>query len=533
MESNLFSTNFKLSTECDEFLVISGSIVHIQKFIYDTTSQGALKNLRGRSFFLTLLTRGICEKLLYELDVPQRSVLYNSGGTFCIVAPKTDKVKAKIDATIKSVKLAVANMLHSDVVNISYVYATFEALNNDCIDIFAKLFEKKHQSKFMPYGADADYDSLFRVDNVKQHKSYEQIGAQLYNITGIMVCREQLSIRNTLCVDMHELGVYFYLGKASEMASSKMNGSDYLLLINDEVEPKNCTMPIYREYIAGNGTRANSFEDLFSNNDSSHRRLVVLRMDVDNLGLLLQSKMHQHNPLSEYALFSHRLDKYFKEHINEMWKQKYSDSTVVIYAGGDDLFIVGEWENALKFTSEIEQNFRSFFRNESIGISGGISLVEPKYPIIRAAEMSAEEESLAKGFSFNGEQKNAISIFGMPLRWQHEFKWVNDYKDHLCRLIEDGYIDKSIISHIQQIGENVTFEDGKVNPIRYIWLAAYDLSRMAKSKGDIGKGFIKQCILDIMSGRTLDGKQINSPYHALQLIIIAARLAEMTQWKTN
>ena len=130
-------------------------------------------------------------------------------------------------------------------------------------------------------------------------------------------------------------------------------------------------------------------------------------------------------------------------------------------------------------------------------------------------------------------QKNAISIFGTPLRWQHEFKWINDYKDHLCKLIKDGYIDKSIISHILQIGENVTFVDGKVNPIRYIWLAAYDLSRMAKNKGDIGKGFIKQCVLDIMSGRTLDGKQINSPYHALQLIIIAARLAEMTQWKTN
>jgi hypothetical protein len=56
---------------------------------------------------------------------------------------------------------------------------------------------------------------------------------------------------------------------------------------------------------------------------------------------------------------------------------------------------------------------------------------------------------------------------------------------------------------------------------------------MAKRKGGEGEKFIKRCIADLMSGRTLDGKPIVSPYHSLQLITIAARLAEMKQWKIN
>ena len=530
MESAIFSPKFKLPTACDDFLIISGSISHIQKFIYDTTSQGALKNLRGRSFFLTLLAQAVCDKLLYELNLAPESILYNSGGTFCLIAQKDGHIINKIDGVIKAIKIATIDMLHEDLINICYTIANRSELDNSCADIFTRLFKMKHKCKFLPYGADTAYDSIFKTTTPAKRKSYEQIGSQLCNVTGILASKEKIANCDALCVDFTPLGEVFYLGKADKLATIDASNA-YLLLINDTQTPQNCTLPICRGYVAGNGTRAKSFEDLFQNNDSSHRRLAVLRMDVDNLGSLLQSKMRLHSPLSEYANFSHQLDEYFKKEINKIWTQSYSDSTVIIYAGGDDLFIIGEWENTLKFMNDINQNFTQFFKNENIGISGGISFVETKYPIIRAAEMSAEEESLAKGFSFNGEQKNAISIFGMPLRWQHEFKWINDYKDHLCELIEDEYIDKSIISHILQIGENVTFKDGKVNPIRYIWLAAYDLSRMAKNKGDIGKGFIKQCVLDIMSGRTLDGKQINSPYHALQLIIVAARLAEMTLWK--
>lgn len=532
MKDNTTFSGYALPADSDKFVVISGSLSHIQRFIYDTTSQGALKNLRGRSFYLSLLARAISDSLLNGLNLSHMSVLYNSGGTFCIIAPSSPGKTEEVNGLIKKIKAYVADLLHYDMVNISIIEVTRNELECDCQEVFGKLFSKRHRTKFSPYGADADYEYLFGVASPHKFATYENIGAKLSDITAILASHKQLKLKDALSVDFEQLGVHYYLGNTEELAKATC-GDGYLLLINDEKEPANCSIPIYREFIAGNGTRANSFESLFASEASSHERLAVLRMDVDNLGALLRSSMNKSNALSEYAKFSRQLDTYFKQEVNKMWQAKYYDSTVIIYAGGDDLFVVGEWENTLALMHDINSKFKLFFSSESMSLSGGISFVRPKYPIIRAAEMSADEETIAKSFEFNGEQKNAISLFRTPLRWEYEYKWIMEYQDTLLTLIKYDYIDKSFVQHILRVGENIKYVNGKVEPIRYIWLAAYDLSRMAKRKGGEGERFIKRCIADIMSGRTLDGKPIISPYHSLQLITIAARLVEMKLWKTD
>lgn len=532
MRYNTRFSGYSLPANSNKFAVISGSLSHIQRFIYDTSSQGALKNLRGRSFYLSLLARAIADSILNRLNLSQESVLYNSGGTFCIIAPSAHGKIDEVNSLIKSIKTSVANLMHSDMVNISVIEVNRYELECDCQTVFDRLFSKRHRDKFSPHGNNENYESLFTANLPYKSASYEDIGSKLSDITAIFASHQKMQFKNALEVKFEQLGVYYYLGRTEEFAKGD-NGEGYLLLINDEQAPANCDITVYREYIAGNGTRANSFENLFVSEASSHERLAVLRMDVDNLGALLRLSMNNRDALSEYAKFSQQLDAYFKQEINKMWQEKYSGTTVIIYAGGDDLFIVGEWENALAFMREINMKFKHFFSDKSMSLSGGVSFVRQKYPIIRAAEMSAEEETIAKSFEFNGTQKNAISLFQTPLRWEFEYKWIMEYQDALLTLINYDYIDKSFIQHIMRIGENVRYVNGKIEPIRYIWLAAYDLSRMAKRKGGEGEKFIKRCIADMMSGRTLDGKPIVSPYHSLQLITIAARLVEMKLWKIN
>lgn len=530
MKYNTTFSGYSLPANSNKFAVISGSLSHIQRFIYDTSSQGALKNLRGRSFYLSLLARAIADSILNRLNLSQESVLYNSGGTFCIITPSGFGKIDEVNSLVKAIKTAVADLMHSDMVNISVIEVNRDELERDCQKVFDKLFCKRHRDKFSPHATSTNHESLFSANLPHKSASYEDIGSKLSDITAIFASHQKMQFKNALEVKFEQLGVYYYLGRTEEFAKQEKG---YLLLINDEQAPTNCNTPIYREYIAGNGTRANSFENLFLSEESSHERLAVLRMDVDNLGALLRSSMNNRDALSEYAKFSQQLDAYFKQEINKMWQEKYSNTTVIIYAGGDDLFIVGEWENALAFMNEINIKFKDYFSNKSMSLSGGISFVKQKYPIIRAAEMSADEEAIAKSFVFNGTQKNAISLFQTPLRWEYEYKWIMEYQNTLLTLINYDYIDKSFVQHILRISENVRYVNGKVEPIRYIWLAAYDLSRMAKRKGGEGEKFIKRCIADLMSGRTLDGKPIVSPYHSLQLITIAARLVEMKQWKIN
>lgn len=525
---------FPLPVNSNDFYVISASLSHIQNFIYDTPSNGALKSLRGKSFYLTLLSHAICDTILNRLDLQRDTVLYNSSGACCIVAPYSPTIENNTAECAKHIKNAISRDLGYDGAEICGVKASHEELENNCADIFAKLFAQKHRTKFSPYQGEENYDYLFNPQPPKQYKSFEQIGAKLCDTTAILVSREELQFADSLHIDMSSLGVHFYMGNATELATIKSEGA-YLLLVNNTPVPDGCVVPTYREYIAGNGTRANSFSDLFSDNDSSHQRLAVLRMDVDNLGLLLQSIMRKKNALSEYASMSHKLDAFFNGQINQIWTSNYSETTVIIYAGGDDLFIVGEWEKTLNFMREIYTQFKVAFADDKMGISGGISLISPKYPIIRAAELSAIEEQSAKNFDYAGQQKNCISIFGIPLRWECELDMVMRYKTRLFELIQKGEIGKSFVQHILRINENVRFESGKIVPIRYIWIAAYDLSRLMKRNNTNTEGnrFIKQCVQDIMSGRTLAGEPIHSPYHSLQLIVIAARFVQMLLWKTN
>lgn len=534
MKNDIVPLSYALPAEYNDFLVIGGSLSHIQRFIYDTASKGALKNLRGRSFYLSLLTRAVCDALLHRLNLGQDSILYNSGGTFCIIAPTTYCAGKDIAEIVRDIKMSVAEMLRSDMLNIAVVSSTREELEHNCVQIFDRLFVKRHRAKFAPYGVGVEYNYLFAPASSGRPDIYESIGSKSCDISAILVSREKIELKDAICVDFSKIGVCCYLGEAEKLSRINNDGC-YLLLINDEKAPANCSMPICHEFVAGNGARANSFEELFTDESSSHQRLAVLRMDVDSLGSLLRTSISGKSALSEYAHFSHRLDEYFKERINRLWRDKYYDSTVIIYAGGDDLFIVGEWEKTLSFMQEIKSNFDIFFQNKAMTLSGGVSLVKPKYPIIRAAEMSADEESMAKCFDFNGKQKDCISIFETPLRWEYEYKWIVQYKNDLLALIQSKEIDKSFVQHILRIAENIKYVNGKVEPIRYIWLAAYDLSRMSKQKRgrEISEGeqFIKRCTADIMSGRTLNGRPIVSPYHSLQLITIAARFVEMTLWK--
>ena len=68
-------------------LLIGGDISGIQDFIYTITAKEAARTLRGRSFYLQLLTEAVLRYLLRELQLPYTNVIYASGGHFFFFAP--------------------------------------------------------------------------------------------------------------------------------------------------------------------------------------------------------------------------------------------------------------------------------------------------------------------------------------------------------------------------------------------------------------------------------------------------------------
>lgn len=70
-------------------LLVGGGLSGIQDFIYTITARGATSALRGRSFYLQLLTEAAARYTLRRLDLPLTSLIYVGGGHFYLIASPT------------------------------------------------------------------------------------------------------------------------------------------------------------------------------------------------------------------------------------------------------------------------------------------------------------------------------------------------------------------------------------------------------------------------------------------------------------
>jgi len=71
-------------------LLVGGDISGVQDFIYTITSRGAASALRGRSFYLQLLTEAVARFVLRKLDLPITNLIYQGGGHFYLLARPGD-----------------------------------------------------------------------------------------------------------------------------------------------------------------------------------------------------------------------------------------------------------------------------------------------------------------------------------------------------------------------------------------------------------------------------------------------------------
>lgn len=82
--------------EASELNLVAGDLSGIQKFIYTISSDGALKSLRARSFYLELVTEEVVQQLLVALALPRTSVIYEGGGNLYLLAAATPATREKL-----------------------------------------------------------------------------------------------------------------------------------------------------------------------------------------------------------------------------------------------------------------------------------------------------------------------------------------------------------------------------------------------------------------------------------------------------
>ena len=205
-------------------------------------------------------------------------------------------------------------------------------------------------------------------------------------------------------------------------------------------------------------------------------RIGVLRADVDNLGAAFVAGIsREFATVTRTAVLSHQLSVFFKRYINELCEgnvngineKEYSQFSLfsrekdkkrdvhIVYSGGDDMFIVGAWDDLIELAVDIRRAFRRF-TNDKLTFSAGIGLFKSAFPVSQMARIAGELESYSK----KNTGKNSITLFGAsaddgPYSNPIAYKW-DVFTDKVCGQ-KLGFLQRCFYFDEKQTEENKLF----------------------------------------------------------------------------
>ena len=549
-----FNSGSKIFRNEKIYLLISGDISGIQDFIYTIPSKGALKTLRGRSLYIDLLLEEFIDEYLEQIGLSRANVLYSGGGHFYILAPNIEDTKKAID----KLQAKMNRWLMENIgINLYLAIGTAECSANNLMkseaqgNLFATVNKKLKDDKTIRYSKDEDF--LEHIFNVEKEKDTAKKECNICHnlVDKLWKYNSDEEIACEFCLNLYKLGqdiltqdLVFVISKEKIDGGIKIFGKDrdlymYAVNIEDIDMFKGKILRIYsknnllendlaiRLYLADYSAKNENdevmtFDDLAKSScktDKGIKRLGVLRLDVDDLGIAFSSgfvsdkdKIEdnlRYATLSRYADLSKDISMFFKVAINKIcagdltggvdFEEKAFNifgiakapkrKVNIIYAGGDDLFLVGAWDEVLEVAIDINRAFKQF-TNGKLTLSAGMAMFSPTYPISKMAEIAGLLVQMSK----NKKDKNSIALFGMEtnlkangqLECKHIYTWA-DFEMKVCkekmnyllaRLSFDGdkfnklSVGKSLIYRLMDLIQLA--DEDKLNIARF----AYVLARM-------------------------------------------------------
>lgn len=148
--------------------------------------------------------------------------------------------------------------------------------------------------------------------------------------------------------------------------------------------------------------------------------LAVLKADVDRLGFLFGFGLRDPDDpkkdratLSRYASLSRMLDLFFTGYLQERLRRDYPQ-TYTVYAGGDDLLLIGPWRQMIALATDLREQFRRYVgANPNITLSAGLALCKANQPLNRTVWETEERLEQAK----DAGRDRASLLDEQPVRW--------------------------------------------------------------------------------------------------------------------
>lgn len=513
MNTKLLSGNESVIKKGDfrYFCLVKGDVSGIQDFVFDTKMDGALKALKAKSFYISFLLDTIARYILREEKMPICNLIYNGGGHFYLLMPryfmeKLPQYQQKIDRILFSAHKGLLGVFleatEVDLFDFSHNFG-------DCFDRVSRDIQKKKVCKFK---------NILDEEKMKFFEPWEDYDQKCPHCGGKIEPKEEDPDFCTFCQSFVDLGekimknlfVIDSWGKEEEFSefsdiNSVLKAFGRYIHFSEHYESIANTFILDRTKIEDLKNSNSNFESEFYEDldistyvpfkDESSKTIMLLddiansskgiktwgivRGDVDNLGDIFKLGLGGSNSISRVMTLSEEFSLFFGYYFNKLIKQE-GKNVIVIYAGGDDFCILGQWDVLAGMAYKIYREFRSFScYNPDITISMGFEIApDRKYPVYRVAVVCGEHLEKAKEYEREDGRKKDCFAFGSNfVDWTKEFEKLEGLKELIVDLIENRNVSKALINGIYAVCNLKKAADDQKELFK-AWRFVYFMSRL-------------------------------------------------------
>lgn len=476
-ENNILENGAQPSIETEQFKVLVGDVSGIQNFIYDgIKSEGAAKTLRGKSFFVKMISDAIALYIIKEFELSLTNIILTAGGKFYILLQNTEDSMKKIE----EIKEKLNNYLYKEFFGQLFVnIVTLEANGNEIAKKFTKILEKgnrelnwqKDKRFFNQIRENPIFDVEYRDDGTtaldRLNEKFKEMGGKIPKAKFIGIRYNHKVDNNKTFEVIENMSIQFFKSKEEINASGKNEKIDLVISLNNVEIVEN--YPTIVRFISNyaplkeNRDSLKNFENI-SDSAIGNKKIAVYKADVDNLGMIFsiglkkkknvseeelekieESEEKDYRSISRISTLSRNMEYFFSYWMNSIFKKGKVEISLddrikkeielsdiyVLYSGGDDLVIIGPWDKIIYVSYFIRKNFEKFVtKNNEITLSGGIAVSHPKLRIINGIDNAGELEEKAKEID---KDKNALTLFDRSFKWD-EFEKIFEFAEKLQKI---------------------------------------------------------------------------------------------------
>jgi len=509
----------------EPFLWIEGDVKGIQSFIFSARGEApdryAAKILRARSFFVSMLCEAAAREVCRAAALPSACILLNAGGRFTVVAPNTEDARRAAEKAGEAMDRELFDRTWGETrFVLSCTPAAVDDLTAERFRAFMrhsraaldsrKLSPPVYTPVFTDYLEAMKGKTPCRIcgrgpgegeENLcSSCEADRRLGTDIVSGKGVVLlsqaCRGGYPLVAGWRCKFHSMkppvsageAVYDIKPDLEFRGIGKKGVAGYVPCLEEEDvrrygkiasgrglppgwteekedDPTVLRFPKQFLHIAWDGLEETG-EGAWRGRDF----LGVLKADVDRLGEIFMRGVERPN-ISKYASLSRMMDFFFTGWLRHTIASAYP-SVYTVFAGGDDLFLIGPWKAMQDLARELRSRFRSYTcGNPDVTISAALLTVKPSFPLRRAAERVECLLEKAKGFvSGGGRRKDALAVDGYVLPWK-EFADLLDKGDAVADLLRAEEISFSYLyalMHLARMREKM-----RKDPLQARWRAMW------------------------------------------------------------